>query len=208
MTTSLQNPADVVNAALTRMGYELSVGTLYDGSKAARNALNIYGQTRDEMLRDGNWKFAERNATLALLKSAPTIPGGYGYIPPIVWSSTYPPLPWIFEYAWPDDCLKVRAIKAVPLIIPNIDPQPVIYGIENDNSLVPPAKVILCNVQDAAIVYTGRVTDPITWEPDFTEALVAALEQRLVAGLKDAQQIQVAAADAAQTKQIAERQNY
>ena len=35
MVASLVTPADVVNVALSRIGYKLSIGSLYDGSEAA-----------------------------------------------------------------------------------------------------------------------------------------------------------------------------
>ena len=115
MPASVSSPADVVNVTLQRIGYKLRVGSLYDGSKAANDALDIYAQTRDEVMRQDDWSFAERNVSMTLLKSAPVA----GYIPPTTWSTTDPPLPWLFEYAWPDDCLKVRAVKPPTIIIPN-----------------------------------------------------------------------------------------
>jgi hypothetical protein len=191
MPASLTSPADVINNALARIGYKLRVGSLYEGSMAAKKALDIYAQTRDEILRQSDWQFAERNLTLQLLKQAPA----GGYVPPTAWSSAYPPLPWIFEYAYPTDCLKVRAVKAVPIFIPNFDPQPVVYGLENDNSLTPPAKVILCNIPSAVLVYTGQVTDPATWEADFGEAVCAALGRRLAPSLVGLEAVKIAAGD-------------
>ena len=54
MASVLRNPADVVNAALDRVGYKKNVGSLYDGSEQAAAALAIYGQTRDDT-RSGSW---------------------------------------------------------------------------------------------------------------------------------------------------------
>ncbi len=203
MTASVSSPADVVNLALTRIGFKDRVNSLYDGSKAAKQTLDIYSQTRDALLRENDWGFAERNVLLTLLKSAPI----GGYIPPTTWSTTYPPLPWQYEYQWPSDCLKVRAIKGVPLFLPDVDPQPVIFGLENDNSYTPTKKVILCNVPTPAVlVYTGQVTDPTTWEADFVEALAAELGRRLAPVLVGGNAVQIAAADAANSKAIAERE--
>lgn len=188
MTVSLQSPEDVVNAALSRIGWKRRVGSLYDGSEASKVALDIYGQTRDEQLRLFDWGFAERDLTLTLLKTAPV----GGYVPPVVWSSAYPILPWIFEYGYPADCLKLRALRGTPIFIPEFDPKPVEFRIANDNSLMPPAKVVLSNLSNAIMVYTGRVTDPTTWEPDFTESLIAALGRRLAPSLAnlDAEKIE------------------
>lgn len=129
MVASVQNPADIINIALRRMGYKLRVGSLLDGSEAASQALDIYAQTRDELLRAGEWGFAERNVSLTVLKAAPA----GGYFPPTFWSNTYPPIPWGYEYAYPDDCLKVRALKPAPLFLFDPDPQPNLYAIANDD---------------------------------------------------------------------------
>jgi len=180
MPTSLSNPADIVNDALRRIGYKLRVAELFDGSEAAGVALDIYGQTRDTMLRDGEWQFCERNVNATLLKQAP--PGGY--FVPNAWDPTlYPPPPWLYSYAYPDDCLKVRQLKGQPMFLLNPDPQPTLYSIANDNGVTPPVRVILTNVPDAVLVYAGRVTNPADWPVDFTEALCAALARRLAPSL-------------------------
>src|ERR1700686_992831 len=106
MPSSLQSPADIVNAALAQIGFKDRVAHLWEGSKAAKNSLDIYGQTRDQLLRQGDWSFAQREVSGNLIKSAPV----GGYVPPIVWDNlTYPPLPWQFEYSYMGDCIKVRA---------------------------------------------------------------------------------------------------
>ena len=167
----------VVNLALARIGVEERIADIFEGSVAAQLVLDIYGQTRDELLRQGQWGFAQRNVSLTLLKSAPA----GGYVPPTVWSSAYPPLPWLYEYAYPTDCLKIRAIKPSPILLPNFDPQPFVWSVENDGSYDPPVKVILSNVGSAVMVYTGQITDPTTWEADFVEALADALARRMAA---------------------------
>jgi hypothetical protein len=121
MTVSVQRPEDAVNAALAHIGYTLRVNSLVDGTHAAAIALTIYGQTRDEILRDGDWGFAERSVAATLLKAAPA-----SYVPGITpWDpANYPILNARFEYAYPDDCLKLRSVKPVPVFVPNFDPQP------------------------------------------------------------------------------------
>lgn len=180
MASPISNPADVVNAALVRLGKPGNVGNLFDGSDVAAAALAVYGQTRDELLCTQDWDFAERNVQMVLIKTAPA----NGYFPPTVWNpANNPPLPWNYEYQYPSDCLKVRTIKAAPLMIPNFDPKPVLFDEANDTAFNPPQKVILCNVANAILVYTGRVTDPTTWRPGFSEAMIAAMARRLAVGL-------------------------
>lgn len=128
MATVIQNVADVINLALTRIGYRLRIANLYDGSEASQSALNIYGQTRDDLLRDGEWQFCQRNTVPTLLREAP--PGGYW--PGAAWNSaTNPPLPWLYAYEYPSDCLKVRILKASSGALVNMSPLPTQYTISN-----------------------------------------------------------------------------
>lgn len=202
MTASVRSPEDVINVALTRIGYKNRIVNIYEGSEAARAALRIYAQTRDELLRAVDYGFSERTVTLELLKQAPA----GGYFPPNVWSTTFPPLPWIFEYAYPDDCLKVRAVKPTPIFIPVFDPQSNVFNIANDSALNPPAKVLLCNVPAAILTYTGQVVDPTTWESDFVEELSAALGRRLAPVLAGLDQARMEIADESSARTIADNE--
>lgn len=198
---TIVSPADVVNLALGRIGYKLRVGDLYEGSMEAKAALDIYGQTRDELLRQGNYEFSQRNIQMALLKSAPVT----GYFPPNLWNPlTNPPPGWLYEYTYPDDCLKVGAVKQAPLQVINFDPQPNRFSIENDNNYAPARKVILCNVQDAFLTYTARVTDPKTWESDFIEEFAAALGRRLAPALTNMEAAKAEAADEQNATSVAD----
>lgn len=192
MVASVQNPEDIINLSLVRIGYPGRVDNIYDGSPQANAALTIYAQTRDELLREQDWGFAERNVSMELLKSAPS----GGYIPPQTWNPTdYPPLPWSYSYTYPSDCLKVRALKPTPLFIADFDPQPILFRIVNDNGYTVPQQVIVTNLAEAILTYTGQVTNMQTWEPLFVEALAASLGQRLALGLANIQTKQVEMVD-------------
>jgi hypothetical protein len=192
-TAAAQSPADLCNQALVRMGYAKGrVGNLYDGSQAAKKFLDVYAQTRDELLRSFDWGFAQRNIALTLLKSAPV----NGYIPPTMWNpATNPPLPWLFSYAYPGDCLKIRLVKATSLFVPNFDPQPNQPSMANDNSYTPPQRVILSNIPNAVMVYTGQITDPTTFDTGFVESLAAALGRHVTPALMGLEAAKMAAAD-------------
>ena len=195
--TSQATPADIVNLALVRIGYPLRIGHLYDGSAAAKQALTVYAQTRDAQLRELEPGFAQRDFPLVLLKTAPQ----GGYVPPRAWNpATDPPVPWTFEYQYPADCLKVRALKTPPVFVPNPLPGPKLYRLANDNLPIPPAttppgQVILTNLANAVLTYVGRTTDPNTWEPIFIESLVAALARRLTVALADPRLLEAEAKD-------------
>lgn len=202
MATVITSPADVVNLALASIGYKDRIGSIFEGSMPAKQALDIYSQTRDELLRATDYGFAERNLNLTLLKQAPA----GGYFPPNVWNGTNnPPPPWVFSYTYPTDCLKVRSLKQMPLFVMDFDPQPNVFAIENDNYFTPARKVILCNVPSAMLVYTGQVTDPTTWESDFIEEFADELGRRLAPTLANMDAAKFAAGAAAQAADNAQR---
>jgi hypothetical protein len=169
------SPEQLINQALRRIGYTIEIGYLYEGSPAARAALTLYGQTRDDLLCNIDWPFARQSVQMTLLKTAP--PGGYSY--PTLWTSAFPPIPWIFEYAYPTGCLEMRAVRPVAVLIPEYDPVPNIFAVADDPSLPSPSKVVLSNLSNAIAVFTGQITDPTQWEPMFTEALVEAMARRM-----------------------------
>jgi hypothetical protein len=176
---------DVVNQALVDIGYAGKlIGDIYEGSMAARTALEIYNQTRDEILDAGEWPFARRaNVALTLLKGPPP-PGGYNPMQP--WTVRFPPPGWLYEYAYPDDCLDLRAIIPPPTVMFDLDPVPALWRIDDDDSLVnrdgqavPEAKVILTNTKNALAIYEGQITDPQFWEPGFVATLVKRMGEKL-----------------------------
>jgi hypothetical protein len=155
MAASVTSPADAVNLALRRIGYQLRVGHLYDGSKAANNALDIYAQTRDALLRDGDWGFAQATtAAVASGQAAPT--------------------PWAVSYQYPADCLRVRNLIAAAFDAN--DPLPVLWEIATDAVA---GTVILTNEANAKLVYTRQVTNPALWDPLFVETFADELAKGL-----------------------------
>jgi hypothetical protein len=175
MANTLQTVEDICNYALKLAGFSHRIGSIWEGSEASKAFLDLYSTVRDELLRQFDYAFAERIVGLTLLKSAPKT----GYIPPITWSSAYPPLPWLYQYSYPTDCLKVRAVKTTPIQVPNFDPQPIIFSIINDNSYTTPVKCLVCNIPYAVLTYTGQVTNPSAWEPLFISTLAEELARRV-----------------------------
>ncbi len=202
MTASVQSPADVVNVALIRIGFRERVTDLFDGTPQSDAALNIYGQTRDELLRSGDYDFARRDLDGTVLLQAPQ----GGYIPGVsAWTKgSNPALPWAFAYAYPEDCLKVRSVRPPALLRINMDPRPYRFAIDNESTI--PARVILSDVSGAVITYTAQVTDPTAWDTDFVEALAAALGRRLAPVLIDKSAARAQAPDEVAAKQIADNE--
>lgn len=151
----------IINHALDRAGYPEYIGNIYEGTKQARVALDIYGQTRDQLLRQTDWGFAEKIAAAALSGSAA-------------------PAPWSVEYTYPADCLRLRNVFNAVYLADKNNPLPVLYTVANAGSA---GKVILCNAAAATLVYTLQVVDPTKWEPLFVENLVLALAERLAPAL-------------------------
>lgn len=162
------------------------------------------------LLRCAHWNFARKTQQLTLLKAAPGTPEFIGTVP-ATWNSTLPSPPWLYEYAYPDDCVKARFI--VPSIVTGWDgpvpltsapAQPMVAnwsgawarfivatsvdGAGNQRT------VILTNQSQAILVYTMLVTNPDLWDPLYERAMVAALASRLVLNLtgdKQMRQMQV-----------------
>lgn len=154
----------IVNEALTRVGYPERISNIYEGTRQARAALDVYAQTRDELLRQEDWDFAQKIAAAVL-------------------SGAVAPAPWTTEYDYPSDCLRLRNLWNASYLADKNDPLPVLWSIGN-NSLG--AKVIWCKLAAATLVYTTQLTDLTKWEPLFVEALITALGKRLVPALKNA----------------------
>lgn len=189
----ISSPEDCINEALVEIAYPQRIGDIYEGSPAANAALEIYSQTRDEILGAGEWPFARRaNVTLALLKGPPP-PGGYSAAAP--WAPTYPPPNWAYEYAYPSDMIDLRSVY-IARPIPNFAPRAALWRVDNDNSGVDAAdapmtqqKVILSNLAGAMATYIGRVTNPLLWPPDFTALLIKRLAEKLARQLGAGDQV-------------------
>lgn len=174
-------PEDILNQALVEIGYQRPIGDIYEGSAAAILGLEIYAQTRDEVLRHDDWPFARRTNVLTLVKTA--------FVPPVqAWDETQPPPPWRFSYQYPSDAIFVRYLRLSPFGYAGgeagpgtFEPLPVRFAIASDppGPGQPPAKVILSDLENALAVYTSRVTNPDQWEALFQVSLVKALAAKL-----------------------------
>jgi hypothetical protein len=62
---------DIVNGALHRIGAN-TIASLTEGTKNANVAVDVYAETRDQLLRGYQWGFATKRVQLAQLSTAPT----------------------------------------------------------------------------------------------------------------------------------------
>jgi hypothetical protein len=169
------------------------------------------------MLRLAPWSFARAMAQGALIAAAPGTPenpNGYAPLPLVPISAANPAgsaptqiVSWQYEYAWPQDCVRLRQVKQpfdqpnqginVVNLWPGVIEAPMMwvdglgglsmrtnYQISLDyDSGGNRIKVILTNVEYALLVYTALIDDPNLWDDEFSEAFVFMLASHLVGAL-------------------------
>jgi hypothetical protein len=140
-------PTDICQQAIDSAGIEYLLGDLEDGSRPAQVCLRAYRECLKQLLRGANWAFARKTIQLQLLADAT------GNTPNV---GTIVPVPWVYEYALPPDCVKVRFIpwnqpQQNPGIPPgNITPpnpgSPIVTGLGNPQvgtGFVRPARFVI-----------------------------------------------------------------
>lgn len=165
----------ICNQALDLIGFPRHIGNIYEGSKAGRIALDSWGEARDMALSMTQPSWARHDAPLDLLKSAPE----YGYDAGTPWTNAYPPIPWLFEYDTPDDCIVPLALKP-QLYLPIYRPRFIPFRSQNDAAS---NYTLLTNINPAILTYIKRVLDPNQWDLDFVELMIQGLAKRFQAGL-------------------------
>jgi hypothetical protein len=213
MTTSV----DIVNRALSAVAARSTIANFdLEQSKEAKEARLLYGPTRDALLRAAPWDFCKRVEYLTLLKAAPGTPENTSTA--TTWDpATMPAPPWLYEYAYPSDCVFVRYVAPPPQtltdaltppifsvaayspqVVPRIQPSRFMIGSGKD-SLGNQTTIINTNVQTATCCYNVRVTVEDLWDPSFQEAMVQALAARFAMSLTgNLDVVKIAAAQARQ----------
>lgn len=152
---------EIYNLALSHLGIGKEVSIVTERSQEALTLNRFYVPTRDAVLRAFLWPFATKEVALGLIEADPNSE-------------------WGFSYRYPSDCLFLRRFLS---------------GIRNDNrqSRVPSkiasdsaGQLIYCDLEDAEVEYTARITDPGLYPADFELALAlrlaAAAAPRLTGG--------------------------
>lgn len=164
----------VVNMALMLARRTARIADIFEGSENAKVALELYSQCRDELMRTKDWSFNRRVVALTQLKGPPPA-GGYQSIG-APWNPTYPAPGFLYSCAYPSDCLLLRGIIPPPGPMPDLDPVPAEWRIDDDAE----SRVILCNVTNAMAIYWARVSDFTIWNEGFIQAIVGALSAKFV----------------------------
>lgn|SRR5271166_923272 len=189
---------DICNRALQAIGTRSTIANLTEGSNESINCNLLYDPTRQQLLRAANWNFAKEMQTLTLLLAQPGTPENPNLPVNQQWvQGQQPPLPWLYEYAYPTNCLRVQRIvpqslatyPGIPLFsIPTMagltNSLPFIkFEVGTDYLLGTQQTVVLTNLENALIIYTIDFTNSMLFDPDFTESLVAAMAGKLALAL-------------------------
>lgn len=182
------SPVEICNLALDQMGAQGTIQGINPpvppNAIAAQVASRIYQQQVDAVFRAAHWNCARFQAPLTLLRAAAgTTSNPNGALP-------IPPIPWLYQYAYPDECLKMRFVIPLPQVAGSSVPIMSQVGINyfpevctsipftpavalDDNGKM--IRVLLTNAPIAQGVYTLRIPDPTMWDPSLRNAVIATL---------------------------------
>lgn len=168
---------DIANLALASIGTRSRIAALNEQSAEAIAVRLHYDTCLDAVLGAAHWNFARKQVAAALLKDGTLSP------PDDV------PQPWLFEYAYPSDCVTARYLMPLVTRAPNAGAvlgapyssgAPVKFLVSTDvDATDTPNKVILTNEAQAVLVYTVRMTNTQLYDGPFVIALSNYLGARL-----------------------------
>jgi hypothetical protein len=188
----MTSPTDVCNLALLETGSRVSINSLTDNTPQAIVANQFYTPKIQALMRAAAWVFLRKTLALTQLKAA--VVNGQP-------SSNPPPQPFLFEYAYPSDCLRARFLipyqtpqpsGSPPLTTaPNVAPfairpptsVPFVVGSDTDSN-GNPIRVILTNMYQALLIYDADLSQmPDLWDPMFLSAATAFLASYFITAL-------------------------
>ena len=106
-------PTVVANEALDAAGLNFVLGDIEEGSEPAQICLRHYTTCMEQLFRAAPWNFARKQVPLQLIADA----SGQTTDPLV---TTLVPLPWIYAYAYPTDCARIRYIPWNPFQEPAV----------------------------------------------------------------------------------------
>lgn len=182
------------NRALAQLGGKIQISSLNENSAQADACNLLFTPTFEQIARSAWWNCLQKQANLSLLLAAANTPENPLGTPP------FPPSPWVYQYAYPSDCLKARAIlptfpaqstggpplmgaiRAAPIQLRGLGQIPFkkAYATDSDNN---PISIILTDQSQAQLIYTVDQANPVIWDSQFQAAFVSALAAFLVPAL-------------------------
>lgn len=164
----MASKVEICNMALSSLGAKQTIQDLDDdNSTESRTLLLHYDTALDTCLSYSDWSFARTFATSALLSASP-------------------PDDWLYMYAEPANFIRMIQI---------VDE----YGNRMtkprkfQRSMYDGARVILTDTETPVWRYVYRNTDPVTYSPEFTDALAASLASRVAMPLTRKRELREAA---------------
>lgn len=188
MTTAV----DIANLALSAIGTRSRITALNEASAEARECNKWYATTRRQIIRAAMWGCCSKWANLTLLKSQPGTPEFTDPIPTSWDPTVMPPPGWLYEYAYPDDCLKLwYVVPMAPVGVPGVPIFPTSTYIPTPEIGVPvratvsvdTVKVILTDQQNAIARYAFDNTDPDQWDEGLQQSIIYGLAAAMALAL-------------------------
>ena len=203
----MASPVDLTNRELLSIGARAQVSSIFpsDGSTEANAAAVLYTPTFESLARSARWNCLRKQVVLSLLAAAQGTPEN-----PTGTALPLPPVPWLYQYAVPSDSLACRfLVPSLPSVV-GVAPQEttysnsaatmlpgsgsipfvVAYGTDASNN---PIEILLCNQDQAQLVYTVNQPNPAVWDSQFQAAMVASLAAYFVPALSMNMQLMQAA---------------
>jgi hypothetical protein len=188
---------EIANRALLSIGARAQVSTINPSDNSVEGDVIsvLWTPTFEQLARSAHWNCLTKQITLGMLQAAQGTPEN-----PTGSLFPSPPVPWLYAYALPADCLAFRYILpsfpnsvgvSTPLTTINNGstvalPQGgmIKFAVstisDNNNNPIP---VILTNQDQAIGVYTANYPNPSLWDSLFQAAMVASLAAYLVPAL-------------------------
>ena len=142
---------EICNIALSNIGSS-RIPDINEESEPARMCRIMYDPTRQLVLQDHDWGFAERRELLALLSITPV---GFTY-----------------AYQYPNGCVQAREI------FQSVDGEkPIDFTVMSQDSMA--SQMILTEEENATLVYTGDITNTTMFSPAFIWAFAFNLAANL-----------------------------
>lgn len=184
----------IINRALLSVGARAQISSINENSAAAQVALTLFTPTYEALGRAAHWNCFRKQVTLSLLAAAMGTPEN-----PSGTALPLPPTPWLYQYAYPSDCLNMRFVvpslpagvggvanttynNAAPTWLPGGGQIPFAVAYATD-ATGNPITVILTNQSQAQAVYTVNQPSPDIWDSQFQAAMVASLAAYFVPAL-------------------------
>ena len=191
--TSSSSVISVSNRALLMAGARTQISSLTEGSTASIAVNALFQPTFEQLARTAPWSCLRKQSSLTMIQAAQGTPENQSGT-----AFTLPPVPWLYAYSYPPDCLYVRQIVPsypssgtsslttqdwpAQTFTPNGGAinYAVAYQTDISNN---PIETVLTNQDQAIAIYTVNQANPQIWDSLFEHAFVASLAAFLVPAL-------------------------